>query len=29
MSAGRHPTWDTLAEPDRAFFRAMGYELAD
>ena len=28
MSAGAHPTWDTLDEPDRAFLGAMGYTLA-
>lgn len=29
MAAGVHPTWDTLEEPDRAFLRALGYELND
>jgi hypothetical protein len=28
MNAGEHPTWDHLGEPDRAFFRALGYQLA-
>lgn len=28
MSAASHPTWDHIAEPDRAFFRAMHYRLA-
>lgn len=27
MSASKHPTWNTLGEPDRAFFRAMGYQF--
>ncbi|MFT5354559.1 MAG: hypothetical protein ACI9KE_001765, partial [Polyangiales bacterium] len=27
MSAGVHPTWDTIAAPDLAFFRAMGYAV--
>jgi hypothetical protein len=27
MSAAVHPTWDTIAEPDRAFFRAMRYTV--
>ncbi len=22
-----HPTWDTIAEVDRAFFRGMGYTV--
>jgi hypothetical protein len=28
MSAGSHPTWNHIAEPDRAFFRALHYRLA-
>ncbi len=28
MSAAAHPTWNTVAEPDRAFFRALGYSVA-
>jgi hypothetical protein len=28
MSASAHPTWNTIDEPDRAFFSAMGYNLA-
>ncbi len=28
MSAAVHPTWNTVAEPDRAFFRALGYSVA-
>lgn len=27
MSASSHPTWNTIDEPDLAFFRSMGYEL--
>ena len=27
MSAGVHPSWNTIAEPDRAFLRAMRYTL--
>ena len=28
MSAAAHPTWNSVEEPDRAFFRALGYSLA-
>lgn len=28
MSARAHPTWNTIDEPDIAFFRAMGYTMA-
>lgn len=28
MTAGIHPTWDTIEEPDWSFFRAMGYRVA-
>ncbi len=28
MAADVHPTWNHVAEPDRAFFRAMRYQLA-
>ncbi len=28
MSASSHPTWNTIQEPDRLFFCAMGYNLA-
>ena len=28
MSASSHPTWHTIDEPDRLFFRAMGYNLS-
>ncbi|MBL4633666.1 MAG: hypothetical protein JKY56_07330 [Kofleriaceae bacterium] len=27
MSAAVHPTWDSLGQPDYAFFRAMGYRV--
>ena len=27
MSAGVHPSWHQIAEPDRAFLRAMGYQI--
>ena len=29
MSAGAHPTWNHVDEPDRAFFRAMRYQVAE
>jgi hypothetical protein len=29
MSAGVHPSWNNVAEPDRAFLRAMGYTIND
>ncbi len=27
MSAAVHPTWDSLGQPDYAFFRGMGYQV--
>lgn len=29
MSAAVHPSWHSIAEPDRAFLRAMQYALSE